>query len=110
MKALLASALTALVFVTAAWASNVTPAQLNALSKRVTFLEKANVRQTEILNCLRGGWNDQSTATYAVVTGSGFDTKSGNLNLFTAPAPDDGIVGTGYLVTSPSPASAVSVC
>lgn len=110
MKSLLASALTALVLVTAAWASNVTPAQLNALSKRVKFLESANVRQTEILNCLRGGWNAQGTTTYAVVTGSGFDTKSGNLNLFVAAAPDDGIVGTGYLVTSPSPVSAAPAC
>lgn len=42
MKAVLASTLTALVLVTAAWASNVTPAQLAALSKRVSKLEHAN--------------------------------------------------------------------
>lgn len=42
MKALFASALTALVMVTAAWASNVTPAQFSALSKRVTKLEDQN--------------------------------------------------------------------
>lgn len=42
MKAVLASTLTALVLVSAAWASNVTPAQLAALSKRVTKLEQAN--------------------------------------------------------------------
>lgn len=39
MKAVLASALTALVLVAGAWASNVTPRQLSALSKRVDQLQ-----------------------------------------------------------------------
>jgi hypothetical protein len=49
LKALLASALTALVFVTAAWASNVTPAQFSALSKRVSKLERQNAAMTRSL-------------------------------------------------------------
>jgi hypothetical protein len=110
LKALLASALTALVLVTTAWASNVTPAQLNALSKRVKFLEQANVRQTDVLNCLRAGWNAQSATAYAVATYGGYDTKTGNLSMIVAPSAADGIAGTGYLVTSPAPASAANAC
>ena len=48
MKALLASTLTALVLVSVAWASNVTPAQLSALSARVAKLEKENSRLERI--------------------------------------------------------------
>jgi hypothetical protein len=117
MKALLASTLTALVLVTTAWASttsSVTPAQLAAISKRVAKLEKDNRslraavnqatsvvdRQNDVVGCLRAAWNAQGTAAYAVSTWGGFDTKSGNLNLLVAPATDDGIAGTGYLVTT----------
>lgn len=56
MKAVLASTLTALVLVSAAWASNVTPAQLSALSKRVTKLEHANTvlsARVAALACLK---------------------------------------------------------
>jgi hypothetical protein len=48
VKALLASASTALVLVSVAWASNVTPAQLTALSARVAKLEKENSRLERI--------------------------------------------------------------
>lgn len=113
MKALLASALTALVLVTTAWASNVTPAQLSALSKRVTKLEKTNRqleaavnqaaavvdRQDAVVKCLRAGWNAQTFQAYATFGSTGWPTKSNNLTVLAAPSSDDGVAGTGYLVS-----------
>ena len=66
MKALLASALTALVLVTTAWASNVTPAQLSALSKRVTKLEKANARLSARL-AADEAYNDRCVQAFQAV-------------------------------------------
>jgi hypothetical protein len=113
------------VLVAGAWASNVTPHQLSALSKRVTKLEQANARlaketrslnaavsqaaavvdrQKGIVGCLRSGWNSQETLPFLVKSWTGFQTTSGEASFFTSPAPEDGLVGTGYLITTTSPA------
>lgn len=105
MKALLASTLTALVLVTAAWAGNVTPGQLAALSSRVTKLERANAALAarvkgldDVTTCLRVGWNAQQFESYGKYTSDGFATNSGNLTMIVSPASADGIVGQGYLL------------
>jgi hypothetical protein len=100
VKALLASALTALVLVTTAWASNVTPGQLAALSKRVTKLESSNAALARQVTCLRVGWNAQSYQAYALYTSDGFGTDSGDLTMLVSPSAPDGITGAGYLVAS----------
>lgn len=108
MKAVLASVLTALVLVSAAWASNVTPGQLAALSRRVTKLEQSNAKfsteiagQSTVIACLQRGWNAQHLVSYTTASFGGFDTPSGSLGLFVSPNAADGTVGTGYLVSSP---------
>lgn len=106
MKALAASLATAAVLAGAAWANNVTPQQIAKLSARVTKLERsqsqlagqvAALQQTTA--CLTKQWRGASFQPYLVMTWDGFATKSGNATLFTAPAPADGLVGTGYLVS-----------
>lgn len=123
MKALLASALTALVFVTAAWASNVTPAQLSALSKRVTRLERANaslrsltyanaaqIAKTQAaletamttVSCIRAGWNAQRFEPYGTYRSDAWQTSSGSLTVFAQSPAADGVAASGYLVAVPS--------
>lgn len=120
MKALLASALTALVLVTAAWASNVTPAQLASLSQRVAKLERANAAlgrrvsaaeaqivktqagladQTITVDCLAKGWNAQKTIAYDV--GSFQMTDGSSQSFFVWPT--NGTPTQGYLITVADP-------
>lgn len=79
MKALLASALTALVLVTTAWASNVTPAQLNALTKRVTKLEQRDAALARSLAAAQTASGDLSTrvagAEARLTTAESFATR-----------------------------------
>lgn len=113
MKALLASTLTALVLVSAAWATNVTPAQLSALSSRVTLLQhRLAVTQSEVstiatkqtrasnlIACLQRGWNSQKFEPYLDYSTSGWSTKTTNLTVFAGPSADDGLAGAGYLIS-----------
>jgi hypothetical protein len=79
VKALLASALTALVLVTAAWASNVTPAQLSALSKRVTKLENQNATLAARITPLEATAHFVTTCLHSFQAVSQFgDPASGN--------------------------------
>lgn len=121
MKALLASALTALILVTTAWASNVTPGQLTALSKRVATLQRrvnslqsnleandstvsaVQVRETKgelVLKCLQTQWNATKFEDYSIYTSDGFGTTSGDVSMYAAPAVADGIARQGYLLES----------
>ena len=102
MKAVVASLVTALVIVSAAWAGNVTPQQVSKLSGRVTTLESRLTAETRTTSCILRQWNAQRYEPYFLDTSDGFATKSGTLTIFSSPSAPDGLTGTGYLIVSPS--------
>jgi hypothetical protein len=104
LKALLASALTALVIVSAAWASNVTPAQLTALQKRVTALEHRDARleanlatqSTFIRSCLH------HFAPFTIYDETIQFTDGSQLKFSTTQPPDPGDQPSFWLPEAPS--------
>jgi hypothetical protein len=68
-------------------------ATLPQLTGRVASLEQTSA-------CLRKAWDAVFSTPYLEYTTNGFPTLSGNVTMYVAPAQADGLIGSGYLLTS----------
>lgn len=109
MKTVIAAVCAALVTAggAGAYVASVTPHQfaqlqhqVTALQHEVTTLKNQETPIASQVACLRTDWNHTGFDAYLQESWSGFDTKSGNATLFSAPSAEDGLIGTGYLLTS----------